>query len=208
MTGALSLAAATALVSVLGAELDTKNVIVYYEPGRFAGWPANNGIWSWGNEILVGISRGYFKANLGDGHSVDRDKESHTALARSLDGGMTWKLEEPEGLISRGDKPKPLPGGIRFNDPNFALRVNGDQLRVSYDRGHNWEGPYDLSASFSFKLTSRTDYLVNGEKDCFVHHTAIEAEGFRSLAEGERVEFEIVQGQKGPAAERVTKLGK
>ena len=48
----------------------------------------------------------------------------------------------------------------------------------------------------------------NGEKDCFVHHTAIEAEGFRSLAEGERVEFEIVQGQKGPAAERVTKLGK
>lgn len=48
----------------------------------------------------------------------------------------------------------------------------------------------------------------NGEKDCFVHHTAIESDGFRSLAEGERVEFEIVQGQKGPAAERVTKLGK
>lgn len=48
----------------------------------------------------------------------------------------------------------------------------------------------------------------NGEKDCFVHHTAIEADGFRSLAEGERVEFEIVQGQKGPAAERVTKMGK
>jgi CspA family cold shock protein len=46
----------------------------------------------------------------------------------------------------------------------------------------------------------------NGEKDCFVHHTAIQADGFRSLAEGERVEFEIVQGQKGPAAEKVTKL--
>jgi CspA family cold shock protein len=48
----------------------------------------------------------------------------------------------------------------------------------------------------------------NGEKDCFVHHTAIESDGFRSLAEGERVEFEIVQGQKGPAAEKVKKLGK
>ncbi len=47
----------------------------------------------------------------------------------------------------------------------------------------------------------------NGEKDCFVHHTAIQADGFRSLAEGERVEFEIVQGQKGPAAEKVTKVG-
>jgi cold shock protein len=48
----------------------------------------------------------------------------------------------------------------------------------------------------------------NGEKDCFVHHTAIESDGFRSLAEGERVEFEIVQGQKGPAAEKVKKIGK
>jgi CspA family cold shock protein len=46
----------------------------------------------------------------------------------------------------------------------------------------------------------------NGDKDCFVHHTAIQADGFRSLAEGERVEFEIVQGQKGPAAEKVTKV--
>ncbi|MFL5506385.1 MAG: cold shock domain-containing protein [Gemmatimonadales bacterium] len=46
----------------------------------------------------------------------------------------------------------------------------------------------------------------NGDKDCFVHHSAIQADGFRSLAEGERVEFEIVQGQKGPAAEKVTKV--
>ncbi|MCU0620235.1 MAG: cold shock domain-containing protein [Gemmatimonadales bacterium] len=47
----------------------------------------------------------------------------------------------------------------------------------------------------------------NGDKDCFVHHTAIMADGFRSLAEGERVEFEVVQGAKGPAAEKVVKLG-
>jgi len=46
----------------------------------------------------------------------------------------------------------------------------------------------------------------NGEKDCFVHHTAIQAQGFKSLAEGERVEFEVVQGQKGPAAQNVVKL--
>src|SRR6266550_3774938 len=46
----------------------------------------------------------------------------------------------------------------------------------------------------------------SGGKDCFVHHTAIQGEGFKSLTEGQRVEFEIVQGQKGPAAQNVVKL--
>jgi len=45
-----------------------------------------------------------------------------------------------------------------------------------------------------------------GGKDCFVHHTAIRAEGFKSLAEGQRVEFEVVDGKKGPAAQNVVKL--
>src|SRR5437762_5665638 len=45
----------------------------------------------------------------------------------------------------------------------------------------------------------------NGQKDCFVHHSAIQGSGFKSLAEGERVEFDVVQGQKGPAAENVTR---
>lgn len=48
--------------------------------------------------------------------------------------------------------------------------------------------------------------LDDGSKDCFVHHSAIQGNGFRSLEEGDRVEFEVVQGEKGPAAENVTKL--
>lgn len=47
----------------------------------------------------------------------------------------------------------------------------------------------------------------DGGRDCFVHHSAIEGSGYKSLAEGERVEFNIVEGQKGPAAENVSKLG-
>lgn len=42
-------------------------------------------------------------------------------------------------------------------------------------------------------------------KDVFVHYSAIQMEGYRALAEGDKVEFEIVDGAKGPQAENVTK---
>lgn len=45
------------------------------------------------------------------------------------------------------------------------------------------------------------------DRDCFVHHSSIQGEGFKTLAEGERVEFDLVEGQKGPAAENVARLG-
>jgi CspA family cold shock protein len=47
----------------------------------------------------------------------------------------------------------------------------------------------------------------DGGKDVFVHHTAIQADGFRSLAEGQKVQFEIEQGQKGPQAAKVQIAG-
>jgi CspA family cold shock protein len=43
----------------------------------------------------------------------------------------------------------------------------------------------------------------DGGKDVFVHHTAIQSEGFKSLQEGERVTFDVIDGAKGPAAENV-----
>ena len=47
---------------------------------------------------------------------------------------------------------------------------------------------------------------VEGGNDVFVHFSAIQGEGFKSLDEGQRVQFEVVQGNRGPQAENVVKL--
>ena len=56
--------------------------------------------------------------------------------------------------------------------------------------------------SKGFGFLTRDD----GQKDVFSHHSAIQGEGFKSLSEGAKVEFDVVDGQKGPAAERVSLL--
>lgn len=59
---------------------------------------------------------------------------------------------------------------------------------------------FDESKGFGFITPS------DGSKDCFVHHSAISGDGFKVLKEGEKVEFDVVEGKKGPAAENVTRV--
>src|SRR6478672_2273003 len=72
-----------------------EHVKVFHQRGRFGGWPANHGIWSWGNEILVGFSAGYHKDLGPDRHNIDHDKPEEHLLSRSKDGGKSWALENP-----------------------------------------------------------------------------------------------------------------
>ncbi len=46
----------------------------------------------------------------------------------------------------------------------------------------------------------------DGSKDCFVHHNAIQGEGFKSLGEGQKVQFDVEEGAKGPQAVNVVKV--
>jgi hypothetical protein len=174
-----------------------RHIVVYREEGRFAGWPANHGIWSWGDEILVGFSRGTYK-DRGPFHHIDKERAEEFLLARSRDGGATWSLEEPRprgilagtpgmrhGTMPPGlapDQPTELHEPIHFDRPDFAMTIrmensnNGiSRFFFSYDRGKKWQGPYGLPLFDQKGVMGRTDYIVDGRSRCTLFLTASKA---------------------------------
>ncbi len=165
---------------------DVRHVVVYANDKEFAGWPANEGLWQWGDEVLVAFEVSAYSEH-DDNHNVDREATKRIAFARSMDGGLTWKPEEhleiapPEYL---GDptryvqtregvaEPRPCPGGIDFTHPDFAMKIRGSKFYVSNDRGHNWDGPFVLPDFGQHVLTARTNYLVVDSKTCRLFFSA------------------------------------
>lgn len=184
----------SAMVEATAVTRVVKHVKIYHQPDRFAGWPANDGIWAWGNEILVGFVVGHHKDK--QGHTIDVEKPKIHLFARSLDGGESWSLEDAyaSGLKGREadstDPERPYvpaadcPGGINFRHPDFAMtvrRLNNNQgpsiFYYSYDRGRSWEGPYKLPNMGTPGIAARTDYIIDGKQECMLFLTAAKQNG-------------------------------
>lgn len=183
-----------------------QQVIVYREPGMYAGWPANYGIWAWDNEIVLGFILGHVKAGV-PYHARDKDRPFVTIQARSLDGGLSWqhgpfpgKTPGGKGLsadehmnphlwilndLDGPDGPTDCPGGIDFTHPDFALMCARTHLLagarswfyVTTDRCRTWQGPYWLPMFDQVGIAARTDYLVDGPQTCTLFLTAAKPNG-------------------------------
>ena len=186
----------TVLAGALSADGGPKvvrHVTVYSKSGRYGGWPANHGIWSWGNEILVGFSAAYYKWLGPDRHPYDRSRSEEPYLARSLDGGESWTIEPtptlvpPEGVFTgsgAGGKATDLPEAIDFRQPGFCMTFRMADAQhghswffYSYDRGKTWKGPFNFPMLGQTAIMARTDYIVNGKHDALVFLTAAKPKG-------------------------------
>ena len=165
---------------------DIRHGIAAKQEDKYFGWPANNGIWQWGDEILVGFTRGEYERR--PGHSIGGIQES--LFSRSSDGGETWEIYKPDNFMD-GENERWVPSEkkylekpIDFSHNGFAMRVfatgyhgNNDPqggFYYSYDRGLTWQGPYylgninDHDELRGKSITARTDYIVTGEKELYL----------------------------------------
>ena len=168
----------------------SQHIKVYYEDGRFAGWPANNAIWNWGDEILVGFVEAAHYETEGF-HTYNRET-ARNKYARSLDGGVTWSIKDAYDLGQTGwafdnnlpdelaEEPTILEEPIEdFTNPDFLITWlrynfhNGPSIfYYSNNRGHEWHGPYRFPDLGTHGIGTRTDYIVDDPKQLSAFHNA------------------------------------
>jgi hypothetical protein len=184
--------------------MQIKHTTVYRVPGRYAGWPANYGIWSWEDEIVTGFTLGYHN-DEGGFHARDTAQPFIAMQSRSRDGGLTWNsaqaplhapgnmgisadehMAAPQGRVAdRVGAPVPPPGGIDFTHPDFALLCARTGLKAgaeswfytSTERCQSWDGPYTLPMFDQLGIAARTDYLVDGRHEVTLFLTATKPNG-------------------------------
>jgi hypothetical protein len=175
------------LLLLAAAACGLEHIVVYSERGRFGGWPANHGAWSWGNEMLVGFSAAYHQRKEPGRHQYDNTKPEEPRLARSLDGGATWTIETPpslrppeQGGVPESDLAEPMD----FTAPGFVLTIRfidnnrgPSRFWYSYDKGKSWRGAFRFPQIEGQGIAARTDYIVNGKRDALVFLTGAKRNG-------------------------------
>lgn len=164
-----------------------QNFTVFFQDGKFAGWPANNGIWNWDDEIFVGfVVADHLERR---GHTYDQ-KTSLYKYGRSFDGGETWRIEDAfeagkttishdHKAIENSHEILDLREPIDFEDSNLVFTLsrgtnhNGpSHFYYSYNKGENFKGPFKFPDLNTNGVAARTDYIVNSNNEAFVFVTA------------------------------------
>ncbi|MCY3915346.1 MAG: sialidase family protein [Chloroflexi bacterium] len=182
-----------------------RRATIFREPGRFAGWPANYGMWHWGDEIVVGFTVGAHRTAR-RGHAIDKRQPVVNMQARSLDRGLTWRVEAFNGSrpgargLSADEHMNPglrlaevmsattaaVPSApMKFDQPDFALMLARTGLArglfsffyQSTDRCRAWAGPYRLPQFRSTGIAARTDAIILGAHSALCFLTANKADG-------------------------------
>jgi len=193
--------------------------IVYQEDGRFAGWPANNGAWNWGDEILVGFVDAEHRETQGF-HTYNQ-ATTRNKYARSMDGGVTWDIVDAYDIGQTGwaydnnlsddeaEEPTILQDPIEdFTNPDFIITWMRDNYHngpsifyYSNDKGHQWNGPYQFPDLDTHGIGTRTDYLVDGPQELSTFVNAAKENG----REGRIAHVRTTDG--GVTWERVSWIG-
>lgn len=182
-----------------------KTAVVFRSPGRFAGWPANYGMWRWGDEIVVGFTVGAHQT-VKSGHARDKRQPFVNMQARSRDGGRSWQVEPFNGALPGGrglSADEHMAAGLRlaevmdasaatvpqepldFRQADSALMLARTGLArgvfsffyVSCDRCHSWDGPFRLPDFGETGIAARTDIIVQGAHEATLFLTANKADG-------------------------------
>lgn len=165
------------------------NSVAFHREDAFAGWPANEGSWVWGDEMLVGFEVGGYDER-DDTHSIDRTN-AYLAFARSTDGGRSWKTElhpelspptylEDPALFAKNEAAaqaavKPCEGIADMTAPGFAIKLRGSVFYTTQDKGHTWSGPHLIPVfkEHNAMPSARTSYVVTGPKSALFFITSI-----------------------------------
>ncbi|MFC7625702.1 sialidase family protein [Microlunatus sp. GCM10028923] len=185
--------------------IESTRSIVYRESGRFAGWPANYGMWGWGEEVVSIFVAGWLGPDTGL-HPRDKSRPFAPVVARSLDGGRSWSHEPFTGVVPGGvqtlsgdehvDESLQIgprldeaafvePEPVAFTDPETVVLVARtgivDRARswfyVSRDRARTWSGPHPLGTFGERAVAARTDVVPLGDHEALFQLTTGKEDG-------------------------------